>query len=286
MNDEFRDRRTPGVKEPRDTQKVPLNVPEGFWQRCPACSTVIRQTALDTQGQLCLDCGFHFRISAHKRIKFIVDPESFTERDSNLRAKDSLKFFDSKPYKDRLKASEKKTGLRDAFVWGSASIEGSPVEVGSFDFSFMGGSMGTVVGEKVTRLFERALKFGHPAIVFHSSGGARMQEGLLSLMQMAKTINTLQKLREQGVPYISVLSDPTTGGVAASFAMQGDVHIAEPGALVGFAGPRVIAQTINQKLPENFQRAEFLLEHGMIDKIVPRNEMRSYLARLIKMLGK
>ena len=146
--------------------------------------------------------------------------------------------------------------------------------------------MGTVVGEKVTRLFERALKYKYPAIVFHSSGGARMQEGLLSLMQMAKTINTLQKLREKGVPYISVLSDPTTGGVAASFAMQGDVQIAEPGALVGFAGPRVIAQTINQQLPENFQRAEFLIEHGMIDKIVPRSEMRAYLARLIKMLGK
>ncbi len=286
MSDELRDRRTPGVKEPRDTQKIPLNVPEGFWQRCPSCSAVIRQTALESQGQVCFDCGFHFRITAHKRIQLIVDTDSFVERDADMRAKDSLKFFDSKPYKDRLKASESKTGLRDAFVWGSAAIESMPVEIGSFEFSFMGGSMGTVVGEKVTRLFERAYKQGNPAIIFHSSGGARMQEGLLSLMQMAKTINTLQKLRENGVPYISVLSDPTTGGVAASFAMQGDVHIAEPGALIGFAGPRVIAQTINQQLPDNFQRAEYLLEHGMIDKIVPRNEMRAYLARLIKMLQK
>lgn len=286
MTDESRDRRTPGVKEPRDTQKIPLNVPEGFWQRCPSCSSVIRQTSLEAQGHVCIDCGHHFRIVGHKRIEFLVDADSFVERDSELRAKDTLKFFDSKSYKDRLRTAELKTGLPDAFVWGSAAIDAVPVEIGSFDFSFMGGSMGTVVGEKVTRLFERALKHNNPAIVFHSSGGARMQEGLLSLMQMAKTINTLQKLRENGVPYISVLCDPTTGGVAASFAMQGDVQIAEPNALVGFAGPRVIAQTINQQLPDNFQRAEFLIEHGMIDKIVPRTEMRAYLARIIKMLKK
>lgn len=284
MSQTQKDRKTPGVKQPLDSQKVPLNVPEGFWQKCPSCAAVIRQSALDAQCMVCIDCGHHFRALAHKRIEFLVDKDSFVERDVDLRAKDTLKFFDSKPYKVRLQAAEAKTGLRDAFVWGSGTIEGMPVEVGSFEFSFMGGSMGTVVGEKVTRLFERAAKYGHPAIVFHSSGGARMQEGLLSLMQMAKTINTLQKLREKGVPYISVLTDPTTGGVAASFAMQGDVHIAEPGALVGFAGPRVIAQTINQQLPENFQRAEFLLEHGMIDKIIPRPELRAHLARLLKML--
>lgn len=285
MSEELRDRKTPGVKEPKDSQKVPLSVPEGFWQKCPSCSMVIRQSALEAQALVCLDCGHHFRPSAHQRIGFVLDKDTFVERDADLKAKDTLKFFDSKPYKDRLKSSETKTGLKDAFVWGSGTIEQMPVEIGSFEFSFMGGSMGTIVGEKVTRLFERAAKLGHPAIIFHSSGGARMQEGLLSLMQMAKTINTLQKLREKGVPYISVLTDPTTGGVAASFAMQGDVHVAEPGALVGFAGPRVIAQTINQQLPENFQRAEFLLEHGMIDKIVPRTELRSYLIKILKMFA-
>ncbi|HVJ64155.1 MAG TPA: acetyl-CoA carboxylase, carboxyltransferase subunit beta [Bdellovibrionota bacterium] len=282
--EEPRDRRTPGVKEPRDSQKIPLNVPEGFWQRCPSCATIIRQTALEAQAHVCIDCGHHFRISAMRRMEIVVDEGSFVERDAKLRAKDTLKFFDSKPYKDRLRAAEAKTGLCDAFISGSATILGKPVEIGSFEFAFMGGSMGTVVGEKVTRLFERALKNHCPAIVFHASGGARMQEGLLSLMQMAKTINTLQKLREVGVPYISVLTDPTTGGVAASFAMQGDVQIAEPSALVGFAGPRVIAQTINQQLPPNFQRSEFLLEHGMIDKIVPRNDLREYLSRIMTML--
>lgn len=283
MSEEIRDRKTPGVREPRDSQKIPLNVPEGFWQKCPSCSAVIRQSVLEAQGMVCLDCGHHFRMLAHKRIEFLLDEGSFEERDAVMHAKDTLKFFDSKTYKDRLKVAEAKTGISDAFVWGSGAIESIPVEIGAFEFSFMGGSMGTVVGEKVTRLFERAAKYSHPAIIFHSSGGARMQEGLLSLMQMAKTINTLQKLRENGIPYISVLTDPTTGGVAASFAMQGDVQIAEPGALVGFAGPRVIAQTINQQLPENFQRSEFLLEHGMIDKIVPRTEMRSYFARILKM---
>ena len=278
-------RKTPGVKEPKDTQKVSLNLPEGFWQRCPKCSAIIRQAQLDTGIKVCSDCGYHFRMSARKRLELVLDEGSFKEKDSQLRAKDTLKFNDSKPYPERLKSYIQKTGLNDAFVWGSGSINGANVSIGAFEFSFMGGSMGTVVGEKVTKLFEHSLKNKVPAVIFNSSGGARMQEGLLSLMQMAKTINTLGLMRESGIPYFSILCDPTTGGVAASFAMQGDVQIAEPGALVGFAGPRVIAQTINQKLPEEFQRAEFLLEHGMIDKIVPRAELKAYLSKMIKMLA-
>jgi acetyl-CoA carboxylase carboxyl transferase subunit beta len=274
----------PGIKQPKDLQGGAFVAPEGFWLRCTECHAILQQAAVAENHQVCTECGHHFRMNARKRIDMISDKGSFVEMDKELKAKDVLGFYDSKSYEDRLKLSMQKTRLNDAFISGSAKIKGRSVELGAFEFSFMGGSMGMVVGEKVARLFDRAAKNNHPAIVFHASGGARMQEGLLSLMQMAKTTVSLTQLREKGIPYISVLTDPTTGGVAASFAMLGDVHVAEPAALIGFAGPRVIQQTINQKLPDNFQRAEFLLEHGMIDAIVPRQELRNYLHRMVTFL--
>jgi len=233
---------------------------------------------------VCTECGHHFRVGALRRLETFCDPGSFQEKDADLKPRDILDFFDSKSYAERLKASIKKTGINDAFIAGSAKLCGRSVEVGAFEFAFMGGSMGTVVGEKVSRVFDRAYENKCPAIVFHSSGGARMQEGLLSLMQMAKTTVALSKMKAAGIPYFSVMTDPTTGGVAASFAMLGDVNIAEPEALVGFAGPRVIEQTISQTLPEGFQRSEFLLQHGMIDAIVPRKELRAYVDRMIGFL--
>jgi acetyl-CoA carboxylase carboxyl transferase subunit beta len=275
---------TPGVKAPKDPNSTTFVPPEGFWIRCVECHAILQQNHVSANHQVCTECGHHFRMSAHKRIDLICDSGSFVEHDSQLEARDILEFFDSKSYKDRLKTSIGKTRLKDAFVAGTGKINGRTVEVGAFEFSFMGGSMGMIVGEKVSRLFDRAAAHKRPAIVFQASGGARMQEGLLSLMQMAKTTVALTQLKKLGVPYISILTDPTTGGVAASFAMLGDVQIAEPGALIGFAGPRVIQQTINQKLPDNFQRAEFLLEHGMIDAIVPRGEIKSYLSRVLQFL--
>jgi acetyl-CoA carboxylase carboxyl transferase subunit beta len=276
--------KTPKIKQPKDPNQSKFVAPEDFWMRCQGCHAILQVNLVKENHQICMECGYHFRISASARIKLICDKESFVEHDADLSPVDRLEFFDSKSYKDRLKSSHKKTQMQDGFVSGSAKLSGRPIEVGSFEFAFMGGSMGTIVGEKVARLFDRSLKNRAPAIIFHSSGGARMQEGILSLMQMAKTTVALSRLKEAGIPYVSVLTDPTTGGVAASFAMLGDIQIAEPGALIGFAGPRVIQQTINQKLPENFQRAEFLLDHGMIDRIVPRKELRSYLERVLSFI--
>jgi len=210
-----------------------------------------------------------------------LDPSSFEERDANLRPVDPLHFVDSRAYSERLTSTRKKTGVPDALLAGDGAIEGRPTQLAVFLFRFMGGSMGSVVGEKLTRAFERGAELGQPVVLLSASGGARMQEGALSLMQMAKTVAALGKLRDAGQPFISVLLNPTTGGVAASFALLGDVNIAEPQALIGFAGPRVIEQTIREQLPEGFQRAEFLLEHGMVDMIVPRHEMRSRIARLL-----
>lgn len=223
---------------------------------------------------------------ARQRIELLSDPASFQEHDKHLRATDPLHFSDQVSYKDRLKASEKKSGECEAAIWGEAKLDGRPYAIASFVFEFMGGSMGAVVGEKITRCFEYAHEKNMPAVVISSSGGARMQEGIYSLMQLVKTCAALQKLKRKGIPYVSLMAHPTTGGVAASFAMLGDIAIAEPGALIGFAGPRVIEQTIRQKLPEGFQRAPFLLEHGMIDDIVSRKDQRAYISRVFRFLHK
>jgi acetyl-CoA carboxylase carboxyl transferase subunit beta len=259
--------------------------PDGLWQKCGGCGEVLYAEEVAQNLRVCPKCDFHFALPTRDRIRLTLDEGSFTEHDASLESLDPLGFRDSKRYRDRVRASIKTVMFPDAFVEGIATIEGHPVSVGFFVLEFMGGSMGSVVGEKVTRMLERARERRLPAVIFCASGGARMQEGILSLMQMAKTSLALARLRHDGVPYISVLLDPTTGGVAASFAMLGDVILAEPRALIGFAGPRVIEQTIRQKLPEGFQRAEFLLQHGMIDRIVHRNEMRAELGRLIELLA-
>jgi acetyl-CoA carboxylase carboxyl transferase subunit beta len=275
---------TPGIKEPKNPKNSAFVAPEGFWIRCASCHAILQHQTVEANHHTCTECGHHFRISARRRLDLVCDPGTFEELDQELAPRDVLGFVDSKTYPERIQSATKKTRLKDAFVSGRAKLKGRPIHIGSFEFSYMGGSMGIVVGEKVARLFDRAAKEKTPAIVFQSSGGARMQEGLLSLMQMAKTTAALSTLRSLGLPYISVLTDPTTGGVAASFAMLGDLNLAEPEALVGFAGPRVIEQTINQKLPEGFQRAEFLLEHGMIDCIVHRKELRTYIDKVLRFL--
>jgi len=278
-------KKTPGIKTPKGVEDSPFTAPEGFWIRCESCHAILQKSVVSENLSVCTECAHHFRVTGRERIHLTVDAGSFQELDTDIATLDVLKFFDSKSYADRLEASIKKTKQREAFVSGEAKVRGMPVQIGSFEFSFMGGSMGGVVGEKVARMFDRARTHRTPAIIFHASGGARMQEGIISLMQMAKTTAALSEMKKAGLPYVSVLTDPTTGGVAASFAMLGDLNIAEPGALIGFAGPRVIAQTINQKLPEGFQSSEFLLEHGMIDSIVPRREIPSYLFKVLSILG-
>ncbi len=256
-----------------------------LWTLCPSCSEALfNETLVDNQ-HVCPLCDHHFRLGADDRIASLCDPGVAEVHDTDLVSVDPLRFVDSKPYDQRVLASRTKTGRNDAFVSLSTSVEGIEVELGVFDFRFLGGSMGSVVGEQITRLYERATERRRPAIIVSASGGARMQEGVLSLMQMAKTCAALARLREEArMPYLSVLTHPTTGGVAASFAMLGDVILAEPGALIGFAGPRVIRETIGEELPEGFQTAEYLLEHGMIDRIVPRRDLRRTLARLLGML--
>ena len=233
---------------------------------------------------VCPKCDHHFRLSVDKRIELLADRHSFEEMDAEMRSSDPLQFRDSLRYRDRLKRSEKKTGQADAVRIGSARMDGRRVMLGVFNFAFMGGSMGVVVGEKLTRLIERAIEVEAPVVIVNASGGARMQEGIFSLMQMAKVTAALVRLEERGLPYISLMTDPTTGGVAASFAMLGDIQIAEPGALIGFAGPRVIEQTIRSTLPEGFQRAEFLVEHGMIDLVVPRHELKQQISLILDLL--
>jgi len=234
---------------------------------------------------VCPKCGYHFRLSADQRINLICDRQSFEEFDLNLKSTDPLSFKDTIRYRDRLKRAEKKSGANEAIRCGRASLNGRKIMLGVFDFSFLGGSMGIVVGEKLTRLAEAALAEKAPLIIVSASGGARMQEGIYSLMQMAKVTAVLSRLADVGIPYVSILCDPTTGGVAASFAMLGDINIAEPQALIGFAGPRVIEQTIRSKLPEGFQRAEFLLAHGMLDLVVERGQMRETLSNVLDLLG-
>ena len=260
------------------------SVPVGVFTKCPNCRAQLVTADLEKNDGVCPQCEHHFPLPAARRMDLVLDAGSFAEGDASIESVDPLGFKDSKRYADRLRAARRSAGGADAVLVGAGKIDGQPVEVGVFVFEFMGGSMGSVVGEKVTRVFERALERQVPAIVFSASGGARMQEGVLSLMQMAKTSAALGRLREAGLPYLSVLLHPTTGGVAASFAMLGDVILAEPKAQIGFAGARVIQNTIRQRLPPGFQRAEFLLDHGFLDKIVSRKEMRPALARLLRYL--
>ena len=258
---------------------------EGLWSKCDGCHEILYRQELEKNLNVCPLCGHHMAWPARERLANLLDEGSFEEHDRGLEAQDPLGFTDSKRYRDRLKSSRKSTGEDDAFISGTGRIDGVQVSVGCFVFNFMGGSMGSVVGEKVTRVFERAHQLGIPAIIFSASGGARMQEGIFSLMQMAKTSAAISRFREVRKPYISVLLHPTTGGVAASFSWLGDVIIAEPRALIGFAGPRVIEQTIRQKLPEGFQRSEFLLEHGMIDQIVHRKDLRARISQLVGLMS-
>ena len=272
-------------KTPKEKLKVKkLNIPEGLWLKCDSCKEIIYKTELDKNYRVCPKCNHHHRMSAPQRISLLIDNGSFVGMDSRITPQDPLRFRDTKRYKDRLRAYTKKTGIRDAVICGEGMLNGHKIQICAMEFGFMGGSMGSVVGEKITRAIERAASEKTPLIAISCSGGARMQEGILSLMQMAKTSVALAQLSEAKVPYISVLTDPVTGGVTASFAMLGDVIIAEPNALVGFAGPRVIEQTIKQKLPEGFQRAEFLLEHGMIDMAVHRKELKNKIGKLLDLL--
>ncbi|MFN0061158.1 MAG: acetyl-CoA carboxylase, carboxyltransferase subunit beta [Myxococcaceae bacterium] len=258
---------------------------EGRWAKCDACEEIIYRQELEKNWNVCPLCGHHMYWPARSRLAALLDDNTFEELDAKLEAQDPLGFADQKKYRDRLKATRKNSGEADAFVSGLGRLHGQRVSLGAFVFEFMGGSMGSVVGEKVARVFERATELRCPAIVFSASGGARMQEGIFSLMQMAKTSAAIARFRAVRKPYISVMLHPTTGGVAASFAWLGDVILAEPKALIGFAGPRVIEQTIRQKLPEGFQRSEFLLEHGMIDAIVARRDLRSKLGQLVTLLS-
>ena len=256
-------------------------IPEGLWVKCNNCREIIYRKELERNAKVCPKCDYHFPISVEERISIVLDEGSFKERDKSLAPLDPLNFKDTTRYKDRLKANQEKTGRLDALVIGEGLINHRAVVLGVLNFGFMAGSMGSVVGEKIARGAERAKENRTPLILFSSSGGARMQEGTLSLMQMAKTSAAIARLQAEKVPYISILTDPTFGGVTASFAMLGDIIIAEPKSLIGFAGPRVIEKTIKQQLPEGFQRAEFLLEHGMIDMIVERKRLRETLIQIL-----
>ena len=259
-------------------------VPEGLWVKCPECDTVIYTKDLIKNLHVCTKCSHHFRLSAIDRLKMLFDGEAWEEIAPNLTSNDPLKFTDTKPYKSRLQATQKSTGKKDAVIVGVGTIDGVGAVVASMDYSFIGGSMGVVVGEKIVRGIELAIERKLPMLIVSCSGGARMMEGALSLMQMAKISAALARLDRAKLPYISILTDPTTGGVTASFAMLGDLNIAEPKALIGFAGPRVIEQTIRQKLPEGFQRSEFLLERGMLDLVVDRRELKPTLSQTLKFL--
>jgi acetyl-CoA carboxylase carboxyl transferase subunit beta len=259
--------------------------PPDLWTQCPGCAEMLFNKHLDKAQRVCPSCGHHFRVSAPTRLAQLVDAGSFRERDAGLVSRDPLGFVDSKSYPDRLTAAQTATGRKDAAIWGFATLGGRRVAICALDFGFMGGSMGSVVGEKVTRAAEGALAERIPLIVVSASGGARMQEGTLALMQLVKTIAALEALRAARLPYISVLADPTTGGVFASFAALGDVNVAEPNALIGFAGARVSAGTIAEELPPGFQRAEFLFEHGFVDRIATRADLRDELIAILDVLG-
>jgi acetyl-CoA carboxylase carboxyl transferase subunit beta len=270
------------TRKPIETPDKASRVPEGLWVKCPSCARAIYNKDLVASLQVCIHCGHHFRMSAAERLRMLFDDGTWTEHDPGLRSTDPLQFTDTKPYASRLAAAIRTTGLNDAVIVGTGTLEGMSVVVAAMEYGFIGGSMGVVVGEKITRAAERALHERIPLIVVCCSGGARMMEGALSLMQMAKISAALGRLDRAGLPYASILTDPTTGGVTASFAMLGDVNIAEPKALIGFAGPRVIEQTIRQKLPDGFQRSEFLLEKGFLDLVVDRRDLRAVLARALR----
>jgi acetyl-CoA carboxylase carboxyl transferase subunit beta len=261
-------------------------VPEGIWSQCNGCNQILYRAELERNLDVCPKCGHHMRIDARRRLDSFLDPEPREEIAAQLEPVDELRFKDSKKYKDRITQAQKATGEKDALVVMRGQVLGLPLVAAAFEFKFMGGSMGAVVGEKFVRAVNASLEHHIPLVCFSASGGARMQEALFSLMQMAKTSAALARLSDAGVPFVSVLTDPTMGGVSASFAMLGDIQVAEPNALIGFAGPRVIEQTVREKLPEGFQRSEFLLEHGAIDMIVDRRELRPRIAELLAMLGK
>jgi acetyl-CoA carboxylase carboxyl transferase subunit beta len=255
---------------------------EGLWQKCDGCRQITWKKDLEANFNVCAKCGHHFRLDAPGRLRLLFDDGQFETFDQCLTTSDPLDFVDSKPYGERLRGFQASTGLSDAVIAASGKLDGRPVQICAMDIRFIGGSMGSVVGEKIARSIERAIQLNAPLIIVSASGGARMQEGAVSLMQMAKISAALMRLDEARLPYISVLTDPTTGGVTASYAMLGDLNIAEPGALIGFAGPRVIEQTIRQKLPEGFQRSEFLVKHGMLDAVVPRLELKQYISKALR----
>ena len=273
-----------GIRTQAGTKKNKRSVPEGLWEKCERCGSVLYRPELEENLEVCPKCNFHMAIRARARLLALFDAGETAEIGASLGPTDALKFRDQKKYADRIKASQKSTGERDALVVLQGRLKERPLVAAAFDFAFMGGSMGSVVGERFALGAERALEIGAPFVCFSASGGARMQEGLFSLMQMAKTSAALGRLREAGLPYVSVMTHPTTGGVSASFAMLGDLNLAEPEALIGFAGPRVIEQTVRETLPEGFQTSEFLLEHGTVDQIVDRREMRDRLAHLLALL--
>jgi acetyl-CoA carboxylase carboxyl transferase subunit beta len=275
-----RDKKSIEQPTPPEERKVRT---EGLWVKCESCRTIVFRKDLEANSLVCPKCGFHFKMNAKQRLELLLDGR-WTEHDARMTSTDPLKFVDTKPYAARLKEARKKLGMNDAIITAEGQLAGRPVVCCAMEFGFIGGSMGAVVGEKVTRGIELSLETRQPLIVVSCSGGARMMEGTISLMQLAKVSAALARLDDAKVPYISVLTDPTTGGVTASFAMLGDLNIGEPGALIGFAGPRVIEQTIRQTLPDGFQRSEFLLEHGFLDAVVPRKELKSFIATSLDLL--
>ncbi len=266
-----------------DNQKK--DIPEGMWTKCSSCGEILHRGALEQNLWVCTKCGHHFRISSNEYFSILFDEGTFKEFDAKMTSKDPLNFVDTKKYKDRIKETIKKTGFSDALRWGTGKMNKHDVIIACMDFSFIGGSMGSVVGEKIARGIDKAIKLKIPFIIISASGGARMMEAAYSLMQLAKTSAKLAQLSNAGLPYISIMTDPTTGGVTASFAMLGDINIAEPNALIGFAGPRVIKQTIGKDLPEGFQRAEFLLEKGFVDLVVPRKDLKATVTNLFEMMN-
>lgn len=270
-------------KKPKEpVEQRATTIPEGLWVKCEDCKEIVYRKEVEQNLNVCPKCGFHFRLSATERFNILFDGEAYKQFATNIRSGDPLEFRDTKRYRDRLRVYESRVGRGDAVLCAEGKLEGIPVIICAMEYAFMGGSMGSVVGEKITQAIERAVEKKAPLLIVSCSGGARMQEGILSLMQMAKISAALQKLAEAKLPFISILTDPTTGGVTASFAMLGDLNLAEPRALIGFAGPRVIEQTIRQTLPEGFQRSEFLVEHGMVDLITRRAEMKPTIARFLR----
>jgi acetyl-CoA carboxylase carboxyl transferase subunit beta len=271
--------------KPSTTGDEKLQLPGGLWTKCDGCSEIIYTKEIEAANRVCPKCNYHFRMTGQERLALLCDRQSFRELDVNLKSSDPLNFRDKVKYKEKIRKAEKSSNLNESVTSGQARINGREVMIGIFNFNYIAGSLGIVAGEKLTKIIEVAIEKNLPVIIVSSSGGARMQEGIYSLMQMGKVTVALGRLADKGLPYISVLADPTTGGVAASFAMLGDLNIAEPGALICFAGPRVIEQTIHKKLPPGFQRSEFLLTHGMLDFIVPRSELKDKLAQALELLG-